>query len=93
MPVEIEEERDPEVELMVRKRWKKEVNKLLIRCFYQSDSTRREYRKQVIPIWRDIGTFEITDQRLVDRARVIRTNEWLTEVKLEEIMRNILTPR
>ena len=47
----------------------------------------------MIPIWREIGTFEITEQRLVDQARVIRTNEWLTEGELEEIRRNILTQR
>ena len=40
-----------------------------------------------------IGTFEITEQRLVDQARVVRTSQWLTEVELEEIMRKILTPR
>ena len=47
----------------------------------------------MIAIWREIGTFEITKQRLVDQARVVRTNEWLTEAELEEIRRNILTPR
>ena len=47
----------------------------------------------MIPIWREIGTFEIREQRLVDQARVIRTNEWLTEGELEEIRRNILTQR
>ena len=43
MYVEREEERDPEVEMMVRMRWTKEVNKLLMRCFYQSDPTRNGY--------------------------------------------------
>ena len=47
----------------------------------------------MIPIWREIGTSEITEQRLVDQARVIRRNEWLTEGELEEIRRNILTQR
>ena len=47
----------------------------------------------MIAIWRDVGTFEITEQRLVDQARVIRTNEWLTEVELEEIRRKILKRR
>ena len=36
---------------------------------------------------RKIGTFEITEQRLVDQVRVVRTNEWLIEVELEEIRR------
>ena len=41
----------------------------------------------MIAIWREIGIFEITEQRLVDQARVVRTNEGLTEVELEEIRR------
>ena len=49
MHAEREEERDPEVEMMVR-RWTKEVNKLVIRCFYQSDPTTRGYQKQMIAI-------------------------------------------
>ena len=28
----------------------------------------------MIAIWRDIGTFEMTEQRLADQARVVRTN-------------------
>ena len=43
-------------------------------------------------IWREIGTFEITEHRLVDQERVIRTNEWLTEMELEEKRRKMLTP-
>ena len=39
----------------------------------------------MIAIQRELGTFEITEQGLADQARVIRTNEWLTEVELEEI--------
>ena len=73
--VERKEERDSEVEMMVKRRWTKEVNKLVMRWFYQSDPTRRGYRKLMIAIWREIGTFEITEQRLVDQVRAIRTNE------------------
>ena len=47
----------------------------------------------MIAIWSEIGTFEITKQRLVDQVRVAKINEWLTEVKLEEIRRKILIPR
>ena len=54
-----EEERDPGVEMMVRRRRTKEENKMVMRCFYQSDSTRRRYRKQMIAIWREIGIFDI----------------------------------
>ena len=38
---EREEERDPEIEMVVRRRWTKVENKLVMRYFYQSDSTRR----------------------------------------------------
>ena len=61
--VEREEERDPEVEMIVRRRWTKEENKLVMRCFYQNDPTRRRHRKQMISIWIEIGTFEKTEQR------------------------------
>ena len=56
-------------------------------------STRRGYRQRRIAIWKEIGNFEITEQRFIDQARVIRANEWLTEVELEEIRRKSLTPR
>ena len=39
--VEREEGGDPEVEMM--RRWTKELNKLVMRCFYQSDPNRRGY--------------------------------------------------
>ena len=37
--VKREEERDPEVQMMVRRRWTKEENKLVMRCFYRSDAS------------------------------------------------------
>ena len=40
----------------------------------------------MVGIWREIGTFEII-------SRVIRTTEWLTEVKLVEKRNKILTPK
>ena len=42
--VEREQVRYPEIEMMVRKRCSKELNKLVMRLFYQSDPTRREHR-------------------------------------------------
>ena len=73
--VEREEKRDPETEIMVRRRRAKEENKLLMRYFQQGDPIRRGYRKRMITIWREIGTFEIIEQRLVDQVRVIRRKE------------------
>ena len=58
--MEREEERNPEVEMMVRRRQTEELNKLVMRYFYQSDPTRRGYQKRMTAIWREIGTFEKT---------------------------------
>ena len=33
---------------------------------------------------------QITEQRLADQARAIRVNQWLSEVEIEEIRRNIM---
>ena len=78
---------------MMLRKWTKKVNKLLMRCFYHSDPTRTGYQKCMIAIWREIGTFEITEQIFIDQARVTRINEWLTEAELEEIRGKLLTPR
>ena len=61
----MEEERDSQKEKMMRKRWTKEVNKLVMRWFCQSDPTRRGYQKRRMAICRGIGTFEIIEQRLL----------------------------
>ena len=41
----------------------------------------------MLKTWREIGLFEITEQRLADQTRVIRTNDWLSKAKLDEIQR------
>ena len=72
-----------------RIRWTKEVNKIVVRYFYQSDPTKRGYRKQMMKIWREIGVFDVTKQRLADQTGVIRTNGWLSKAELDEIQRKI----
>ena len=72
-----------------RIRWTKEVNKIVVRYFYQSDPTKRGYRKQMMKIWREIGVFDVTEQRLADQTGVIRTNGWLSKAELDEIQRKI----
>ena len=42
----------------------------------------------MLGIWKELGVFEISEQRLADQARAIRTNGWLSEIELEEIQRN-----
>ena len=38
-------EREIEGGMMERTRWTKEVNKLVMRCFYPGNPTRKDYRK------------------------------------------------
>ena len=42
----------------------------------------------MLGIRKELGVFEISEQRLADQARAIRTNGWLSEIELEEIQRN-----
>lgn len=72
-----------------RTKWNKEVNRIVMRCFYMSEPSRRGYRRRMLGIWKERGVFEVSEQRLADQARAIRTNGWLSEVELEEISRAV----
>ena len=43
----------------------------------------------MIKMWKEIGVFDTTEQRLADQSRAIRTNGWLSEIEMEEIQREI----
>ena len=44
-------------------------------------------------IYDKTGIFEITEQRLADQVRVMKSNNWLSEEETEEIKRNIETKK
>ena len=67
-----------------RDNWTKEINKLVIRCFFQSEPMRRGYRKRMLAIWREIGVFDVTEQRLADQSRAIRTNDGYLKLNLRK---------
>ena len=73
---------------MSRRTCNKEVNKLVMKCYLMSEPFKRGYRT-MHDIWKDIGIFENTEQCLADQVRVIKSNEWLSKLKVEEIKRNI----
>ena len=62
----------------VRTKWSKNVNKIVINCFFRSkpfdDDGKliRGYRQQMMQEWKEF--FEITEQRLCEQARAIRKN-------------------
>lgn len=78
-----------------RMKWSKEVNKVVMECFYRSRPFDEEgkpirgYRQRMFREWRERGNMELTEQRVCDQARAIRKNGWLSEVELEMIRRKI----
>ena len=78
-----------------RMRWNKEVNKVVMECFYRSNPFNEEgrpirgCRQRMFREWRARGMFDSTEQRICDQARAIRKNGWLSELELEMIKRKI----
>ena len=79
----------------VRTKWSKNVNKIVMECFFRSkpfdDDGKpiRGYRQRMMQEWKEYGIFETTEQRLCNQARAIRKNSWLSELELENIRRVI----
>ena len=70
-----------------RTTWTKEINKIVMECYFKSEPTKRGYRKRMLQFWGELGVFEVKEQRLADQARAIKTNRWLTDIEIEEIKR------
>ena len=61
-------------------KWEKAVNKIVIECWIRSEPTKRKYRQRMKKIRDETGVFPVTEQRLADQARQIRTDKWLTDI-------------
>ena len=72
-----------------RTKWKKNMIKPVMQCYFKSDQSKRNYRKRIHVIWNEIGGFELTEQKLVGQGREIRTNKWLSDLELEQLQREI----
>ena len=76
-------------------KWNKEVNNVVMACFYRSKPFDEEgepvrgYRQRMFREWRDRGWFESTEQHVCDQARAIRKNGWLSQLELEAIKRQV----
>ena len=66
-----------------RMKQEKAVNKIVIECWVRSEPTKIKYRGRMKKIWDEIGVFCVTEQRLADQARQIRTNKREIRRKLE----------
>ena len=78
-----------------RLKWNKEVNKVVMECFYKSrpfdevGKPIRGYRQRMFREWRERGVFESIEQRVCDQARAIRKNAWLSEAELDAIKEQV----
>ena len=80
-----------------RRIWTKDINVVMMQCFYLSKlfcedgKPKRGYRQQMHRIWQERGLFLTTKQKICDRARAIRKNNWLTDIDQESIRRRVLS--
>ena len=56
-------------------------------CYLLSVPKVRDYRKRMLRLW---FTFWVSEQRLVDQTNTIRRNNWMTELEMEELARNLV---
>ena len=72
-----------------RRKWTTQDNVCVMKCYYMSDPDKRGYRKQMYSIWRTEGSFEATEQRIVDQVKNIQKKGWLSKLQLEVIKRDL----
>ena len=79
----------------VKMKWTRDLNLAVMECYFLSNPTDengkpiRSYRKRMYNIWKERSLPIVTKERLCDQARLIRKNEWFTDVELEEISRRL----
>ena len=79
-----------------RQTWKKTLNTAVMECNFLSRPVDEEgkpirgYRRRMHNVWKERYGTKITEQCLCDQARMIRKNEWITKLELEDIRRKIL---
>ena len=58
-------------------------------CYFLSSPKIRGYRKRILSLWQQNGMFSVSEQRLVDQAKTICRNSWMTELEIEELERKV----
>ena len=70
-----------------RRKWTREQNKEIWKCYSQSNPLERGYRRRMHDIWQDRNNPPETEQRLADQVRNIKAKNWLSKIEREEIER------
>ena len=71
------------------RKWSSQENKTVMECYLLSEPKVRGYRKRMLSLRLNKGIFWVSEQKLVDQANTICRNSWMTELKIEELERNI----
>ena len=74
----------------------KTLNTAVMECYFLSSlvdevvKSIRGHRRRMHNIWKELNSIEITEQRMCDQARMIKKNEWITKLELENRRRVLL---
>ena len=73
-----------------KRRWSHEDYSVLMECYLRAKSEGgRGVGGRMLINWENKGLFELTENKLMNQARMIQRREWLTSVEIEEIQRKI----
>lgn len=76
-----------------RREWGYHENKMVMECYLKSMiPVKRGYRKRMHALWKDMGGFDLSEQRLADQVRQIKVKGWLSDLEIEEIKRKVHGP-
>ena len=72
-----------------RCKWSVEDNRTAMECYMyiMSNPSKRGYRQRMLQLWESKGKFKVSEQRLADKGRTIKQNQWFTDIELEELTR------
>ena len=73
-----------------RKKWPSQENKILMECYLLSKLKVRGYRKRMLSLLLNKGMLWVSEQRQVDQENTIRRNNWMTDLEIEELERNLV---
>ena len=71
------------------RKWYNQENEIVMECYLSSEPKVRGYRKRMLSLWLNKGMFSVSEQRLVDQVNTIFRNSWMTELRIEELERNL----
>ena len=63
---------------------------MVMKCYLQSQPERRGYRKRMHDVWKGNNMPEVSQQRLCDQLLTIKRRNWVTDVQIEELKKQMV---